>query len=356
MKSWKLKSSTWATVFDWEEKKKEIEKLEQQSKEEGFWDKPQEAGEIMKKIESLKGELNKYQTVKKDFFETKSIWEEAREEDSDESAQIVDDSLDEIEKKVGELERKSFLSGKYDSNNAILAIHAGAGGDDAQDWAEMLMRMYLKYFEKQGYKAKIIQESRGSEAGIKSAAIEAKGEDVFGKLRTEKGVHRLVRLSPFNADNLRQTSFASVEVWPIIENDADIQLESKDLRVDTFRSSGAGGQSVNTTDSAVRVTHVPTGLVATCQSERSQLQNKDQAMKILKAKLADHLEEEQKKEERELKGEHKSAEWGNQIRSYVLHPYKLAKDHRTGHESAQVEDVLDGELGEFVEEALRFNF
>lgn len=261
--------------------------------------------------------------------------------------------IDAFEKEVEKLEFKILLSGEYDRNNVIMAIHSGAGGVDAQDWAEMLLRMYLRWAEKNNFKTKIIDEARGQEAGIKSVTIEISGPYAFGYLQSEAGVHRLVRLSPFNANNLRQTSFALVEVLPIIEEIAEVKIDPQDLRVDVYRSSGAGGQSVNTTDSAVRITHMPTGTVATCQNERSQLQNKEQAMKILRAKLHQKYLEEQEKEKQRLRGEYTSAEWGSQIRSYVVHPYKMVKDHRTKHETVNAEWVLDGNLTEFMEAYLK---
>lgn len=253
---------------------------------------------------------------------------------------------------ITNLELQALLSGPYDNYPAILSINAGAGGTDSQDWAQMLLRMYCRYFDKKGYNYHIIEESMGDEAGIKSATIIARGEYAYGYLNCESGVHRLVRQSPFNANNKRQTSFAAVTVIPEIENDTNITIDPKDLRIDTFRASGAGGQHVNKTDSAVRITHIPTGTVSTSQDSRSQTANKDTAMKILKSRLIVLMEAQQKKELSELKGDSQDIAWGNQIRSYVLHPYKLIKDQRSKKETANVQAVLDGDLDEFIHATL----
>lgn len=259
-----------------------------------------------------------------------------------------------LENKFEKNEFQAMFSGKYDKSNAIFAVHAGTGGIDAQDWAEMLLRMYLRFFEKKGFRVRMIEESRGAEAGIKSAVLEVKGQYAYGYLKTEAGVHRLVRISPFDAEQLRQTSFALVEAMPdLAEENEDIKINDKDLKIDTYRSSGPGGQNVNKTESAVRITHIPTGLIAACQSERSQVQNKETALRLLKAKLYQKYLASQQSEKNKIRGEYKSAEWSNQIRSYVLHPYKLVKDHRTGHETADTEKILNGELDEFIEAALK---
>jgi len=259
----------------------------------------------------------------------------------------------ESQEQLHQLEIKATLAGQYDQNNALLSLHAGAGGTEAQDWAEMLLRMFERFSERRGFRYQILEISSGEEAGIKSATIKISGPYAFGYLKSEAGVHRLVRLSPFDADKARHTSFVLVEVIPEIEQSSDIEIDEKDLKIDVYRSSGHGGQSVNTTDSAVRITHLPTKIVVACQNERSQLQNKNTALKILQSKLLALKLKEQKEEESKLRGEHLSAGWGNQIRSYVLHPYKQVKDHRTGFTSTNPEEVLGGNLNGFIESYLK---
>ena len=257
---------------------------------------------------------------------------------------------------IKDLELKATLSGRYDTNNAIISLHAGAGGTEAQDWAQMLLRMFERFAEKRGFTSTILEVSSGEETGIKSATINISGPYAFGYLKSEAGVHRLVRLSPFDADKARHTSFALVEVIPEISQDQEVIIDEKDLRIDVYRSGGHGGQSVNTTDSAVRITHIPTGIVVSCQNERSQLQNKASAMKVLQSKLLALQLKEQKDEALMLRGEHLSAGWGNQIRSYVLHPYKQVKDHRTDFTSTNPDDVLSGDLDGFIESYLKSKY
>lgn len=329
----------------------EIAQLEEQSVADGFWDDARAAGAVMQKLEALK---KKRHTLEQLARRTRDLSELAATATEDDVA-LYEEEYVQLARDLEELERQMLLSGPYDAGNAIVAIYAGAGGTDAQDWAEMLLRMYTRWAQERGFTVQILDASRGAEAGYKSVTFEVRGAHAYGLLRTEMGTHRLVRLSPFNADSLRQTSFARVEVLPVLEEADAVVLDMNDVRVDTYRSQGAGGQSVNTTDSAVRVTHIPTGLVATCQNERSQLQNKEHALKVLRAKLLQKQLEEQEKERAALRGENTSAAWGSQIRSYVLHPYKMVKDHRTGHETPQVQDVLDGDIDAFIDAALRWH-
>jgi peptide chain release factor 2 len=274
------------------------------------------------------------------------------EEDASLEAEIQSD-IEEASRRLDELELERTLGGEYDTRDAILAIHAGAGGTESQDWAQMLLRMYLRWAERHGYKAEILDTSPGEEAGIKSAVIGISGRYAYGYLKSEHGVHRLVRLSPFNADHARHTSFALTEVMPEAEEDVDVKIEPDDLQIDTFRSSGPGGQHMQKTSSAVRLTHLPTGLVVTCQSERSQHQNKEIALKILQSRLLELELEKRAEEKARLKGKRIAAGWGNQIRSYVLHPYKMVKDHRTDYQTSDTDAVLDGELDSLINAYLR---
>lgn len=290
-------------------------------------------------------------------------WRQLRQrvDDALELASLGDDGLrPEIEAELAaiepEVERREFqalLSGEYDADDAILAIHAGAGGTDSQDWAQILERMYLRWSEAQGYEAEILDRSEGEEAGIKSVTIGVRGEYAYGYLKAERGVHRLVRISPYDSANRRHTSFALVEVYPQVEEAAELHIDPNDLRIDTYKSAGAGGQNVQKNETAIRITHVPTGIVVTCQNERSQTQNRENALKVLRARLLDLQRSQREEEIAEIKGDYVQAEWGSQIRSYVLHPYQLVKDHRTGHETGNTAAVLDGDLDAFIEAFLR---
>jgi peptide chain release factor 2 len=333
--------------------KREMAALEQETMAPDFWSDQERAKRESQKLSELKKEYDAWNNVRMAVMDTQELLGMALTEKDESVAGDVEKRLAELEKLYIDLEFTLLFSGDYDGKNAILSIHAGAGGTDAQDWAEMLMRMFFRYAERKGWSVRLLDESRGGEAGIKSATFEITGRYAYGHLKSEHGVHRLVRQSPFNADALRQTSFALVEVVPEIDESVDVDIDPKDLRIDTFMSGGKGGQSVNTTYSAVRIVHIPTKITVSCQNERSQAQNKEMAMKILKSKLLRLKEEELQKEKQKLRGEYQSAEWGNQIRSYVIHPYHMVKDHRTSVETADTDAVLDGDLDMFVEGYLR---
>jgi len=318
----------------------QLEQLRSTSQQPDFWNDSTRAQDVMKQIAKLETRVEPWRKLQKDAAEAKEL---TQMDDASLEAEIKD-QLAGIQASFGILKEDLKFNGPYDDHDAILSIHAGAGGTDAQDWAQMLLRMYQRYAEKADFNVSIIEESPGEEAGIKSVTLEIEGNYAYGKLQGEHGVHRLVRLSPFNSDNLRQTSFAKVEIMPKLDQDTDLEIDEKDLRIDVYRSGGKGGQSVNTTDSAVRITHLPTNIVVAIQNERSQLQNKETAMTILRSRLAQLQLEQHQEHLSELKGPNQSAEWGNQIRSYVLHPYKQVKDLRSRYETSDPDAVLDGDL------------
>lgn len=338
-------------ILNLEKDRAELVRLESESTKEGFWDDSTKAGEIMQLIGNFKNKLEVWDNITTQINDLTELTCDTADNDTEMIGEI-ETTLIELEKKFESLEFELLFSGPHDAENAIVSISAGSGGTDAQDWAEMLLTMYLKFAEKHNFSIILLDRTDGEEAGIKGATIEVKGDHTFGYLKSEHGVHRLVRISPYDAAKARHTSFALVEVTPEIK-EVEYELDEKDLRIDTFRSGGHGGQSVNTTDSAIRITHIPTGLTATCQNERSQLQNKEMAMKVLKSKLAVFEEQKQAEEFAKLKGENITAAWGNQIRSYVLQPYTLVKDHRTEYETGDVQKVLGGYIDEFVESYLR---
>jgi len=307
----------------------------------------------MRQLSALKEETESWQKLEQKVNELAELVDLSVQEGDVSLEQEIRSEIDQVSSQLDRLDFQLLLSGEYDKTDAILAVHAGAGGTESQDWAEMLLRMYMRWAEKRGYRAELWDTSPGEEAGIKSAMLEVKGNYAYGYLRSEHGVHRLVRLSPFDADHARHTSFALVEVLPEVGQAVEVSINPDDLKIEAFRSSGPGGQHMQKTSSAVRITHVPTGLTASCQSQRSQYQNKEVALKVLQARLLD-LERAKEAEERaKLKGQHLSAGWGNQIRSYVLHPYRMVKDHRTDHETGNTTAVLDGDLDEFMEVYLR---
>lgn len=331
----------------------ELGNLETQMGEPDFWSQPDLAKEVSQRAAAMKGDLESVLKVESGLQDLATIEELLAEDASMESER--DTQLVVLSEALDKLELKTLLSDTHDAGNAIVSLHAGAGGTDAQDWTEMLVRMFSRFIEQQGWTMNILEESRGEEAGYKSISFEVKGHYAYGYLQSEAGVHRLVRISPFDAEAMRHTAFALVEVIPQLDavNEATIEINPNDLRIDTYLSSGKGGQSVNTTYSAIRITHIPTNTVVTCQNERSQQQNRETAMRVLKSRLYQRLVKEQKEKIDELKGGHVSAEWGSQIRSYVLHPYKMVKDHRTKQETPHTDKVLDGDVMAFMEAFLR---
>ncbi len=324
--------------------------LETKMAQPGFWDNQERAQKVSKKVKQLKDRIKSLKGLSDELEELEVIVELAAEEGRDSLLwEEYQESIKKIESKADKMEFKLKLSGKYDSYNAILSIHPGAGGTESQDWAEMLLRMYTRWAETNGYQVTTLDFIVGDEAGIKSVTLLIEGDYVFGYLKGERGVHRLVRISPFDSSGRRHTSFASVDVMPEIDEDVEVDIETSDLRIETYRASGAGGQHVNKTDSAVRITHIPTGLVVQCQNERSQHKNKKMAMIILKSRIIELMEEVQAEKINELRGEHKEIAWGSQIRSYVFHPYNMIKDHRTNMEEGNIKKVMDGYIDEFIE-------
>ncbi len=327
----------------------ELEELTKRSEDPSLWNDQNAARALFAKLKILRSQ---WEPVANLLANTEALLEMAEAASSDDAAGIADE-VAKLEREWAIVETQLYLGGEFDTGNCYLTVSGGAGGTEAQDWASMLLRMYLRYCERQGWAVEIVERTDGQEAGIKSATIHVQGEMAYGSLKCERGTHRLVRLSPFNAKNLRQTSFALVEVLPEIEESDEVQIAETDLRVDTYRSGGAGGQHVNKTDSAVRITHIPTGIVAACQSDRSQQRNRQQAMNMLRAKLLEQERSEQQKEKQELKGATQSADFGQQIRSYVLHPYQMVKDLRTDTETSDTVGVLDGDLQQFIDAELK---
>ncbi|MGB0757016.1 MAG: peptide chain release factor 2 [Patescibacteria group bacterium] len=332
----------------------ELSQLEQEMNNPDFWSDQKNAKKISTQASHLQQSVDEWQSLQKEVDDLLELAREDKENVEVNLRKEIDSQVLQIQERYEKMELQLFMKSQYAKNSAIISIHAGAGGDDAQDWAEILLRMYIRWAEKHEYKHSVIDITKGSVAGIKSVTLQIEGMYVYGQMESERGVHRLVRISPFDADSGRHTSFALVEVLPELEAAKHFELNPKEIRIDTFTSSGKGGQSVNTTHSAVRVVHEPTGITVHCQNERSQLQNKEMALKILHAKLQQQLIEQRVEKVQELKGEHKSAAWGNQIRSYVLHPYKQVKDLRTGYEETNPDAVLDGGIDEFIEKYLRF--
>lgn len=332
---------------------KEVKELEDKTLENGFWEDTAKSTKILQEVKKCKNKYNKIKSILTEYETLEELNELLLiDNDIDMQNELISGTK-KLEKKIEKYEVELLLSGKYDKNNAIITLHPGAGGTESQDWVQMLYRMYLRWANDSGFEVKELDFLEGDEAGIKSVTALIKGENAYGYLKSEKGVHRLVRISPFDSGGRRHTSFASVEVLPEITDDIEIDINSADLRIDTYRASGAGGQHINKTDSAVRITHIPTNTVVSCQSERSQIQNRETAMKMLKSKLMDLKEKEQKEKIEDLKGIQRDIAWGSQIRSYVFCPYTLVKDHRTNYEVGNVEAVMNGEITEFMEAFLK---
>ncbi len=334
--------------LDLENKKKRIEELEADMEAPGFWDNTEKSQHAMKELKMLKSSFEKYNELEQGLEDAKTLIEMADEENDASLIPEVENEINSFEEKLENLRIETLLSGEYDKDNAILTLHAGAGGTEACDWCQMLFRMYTRWAEANGYTTQTLDYLEGEEAGIKSVTIEVSGDNAYGHLKSEHGVHRLVRISPFNAAGKRQTSFVSCDVMPDIDEDVDIEINDDDLRIDTYRSSGAGGQHINKTSSAIRITHIPTGIVVQCQNERSQHQNKDKAMQMLKAKLYLMKQQENAEKTSDIRGDVKDINFGNQIRSYVLQPYTMVKDHRTNKDIGNAQSVLDGNINPFI--------
>ncbi len=341
------------SLFDIPNLEIKLKDLEDQTTKQEFWEDTENTAKVLTEIKKIKGKYNRYKELEKEIHNLLELSELVQQDYDEEIAIDIIKNTKKEQKNLEKLELETLLSGKYDSNNAIVTIHPGAGGTESQDWAEMLYRMYTRWGTKNEYEVKELDYLEGEEAGIKSVTFEVIGPNAYGYMKSEKGVHRLVRISPFDAGGRRHTSFASVEVLPEITEDIEININPDDLRIDTYRASGAGGQHINKTSSAVRITHIPTNIVVACQSERSQIQNRETAMKMLKSKLFDLKEQEHKEKIEDLKGEQRDIAWGSQIRSYVFCPYTMVKDHRTNYEVGNVQAVMDGDLDGFMESFLK---
>ncbi|MBF0384537.1 MAG: peptide chain release factor 2 [Candidatus Omnitrophica bacterium] len=337
--------------LDLPQKEKSVREIQEKMNQPNFWDDSNSANKLMKELKYLKNCVEPFERNQSKIKDLKELLELSAEDEA--MKQQISDEIVGVETEVNTLELQSLLSGQFDKNNAILSINAGAGGTESCDWASMLLRMYVRWAEDKGYSVKSLDILYGEEAGIKNVTIGIEGDMAYGYLKCEKGVHRLVRISPFDSNKRRHTSFASVDVIPEIEEDIEVQLNQEDLRIDIYRSSGPGGQSVNTTDSAVRITHIPTGIVSQCQNERSQLQNRQKAMKILKSRIYEKKMKDQEELMSKEYGQKQKIEWGSQIRSYVMHPYSMVKDHRTEFETGNVQKVMDGDINSFIESYLK---
>ena len=336
------------TALKLDDAKSEIEVLEKESAAEGFWNDVSNSQKVLQKIKHLKNKCGRYESLQSKWDDLLALCQMAMEENDESILPELEDEYASFTKELEEVRLSTLLSGEYDASNAIMSFHAGAGGTEAQDWTQMLYRMYTRWAERHGFKYKLLDYLDGEEAGLKSAVLSIEGENAYGYLKSESGIHRLVRISPFDASGRRHTSFAAVEVMPEISDDVEVEIRPEDLKVDTYRSSGAGGQHVNKTESAIRITHIPTGVVVSCQTERSQHQNREYAMRMLRSRLIEIKERQHLDKIEDIKGEQMKIEWGSQIRSYVFMPYTLAKDHRTGYENGNISAVMDGDIDGFI--------
>jgi len=341
-------------LFDLEGLKETVKKLEQKTYEADFWSDVEKAQKTMQEITLAKDKIEEYESIFKELEDLEVLLQLLEEEEDQLIEKELRQNTEAVEEKIEDLKIKTLLNGEYDKNGAILSIHAGAGGLEAQDWAEMLLRMYKRWAEKKGFKTETLDILSDTEGGIKSVTLAIKGINAYGYLKSEKGVHRLIRISPFDASGRRHTSFASVDVFPELDENIEVDINPNDLKIDTYRAGGAGGQHVNTTDSAIRITHIPTGIVVQCQNERSQHSNKATAMRMLMAKLIEIKELEQKEKIEDIQGQYSQIGWGSQIRSYVFHPYNLVKDHRTNAETGNISSVMDGNIDMFINEYLKY--